>query len=233
MVDDDAGKLGAIVHGSRSSRPAPWQKLDRHLPIVIASHRALDPTRRLRALGFATVLPFAALQALAPAQFKPHMFYDGWLQDLLENRDQYRWLDGELADDRSRQVLDAVLQYRLTADPEMLGPVIDKGAHHNGLYHPTGLFDLGDDEVYVDAGAFDGDSIRWFKERVADRYERILAFEPDPQDLRQAASRISPAKNASRPSMPGCTAKRRYCDFATTQAAVPSLRMRERSASRW
>jgi FkbM family methyltransferase len=109
------------------------------------------------------------------------MFYDGWLTDVWENRDQYRWLSGALGDDRSRQVLDAVLNFRMSADPEFLAPVLDKGRHHQGLYHPTGLFECDEHEVYVDAGAFDGDSLTWFKERVANQYDRIIAFEPDPK----------------------------------------------------
>jgi FkbM family methyltransferase len=181
LVDDDPTKLGATVAGVTVEPSSCLEDLDRAIPIVIASHRVLGATQRLRALGFSTVLPFAALQILAPEVFKPHMFYDGWLQDLLDNREHYTWLDAELADDRSRQVLDAVVQYRLTVDPIFLAPIIDEGRYHQGLYHPAGLFECSDDEVYVDAGAYDGDSIRWFKDRVADRYERILAFEPDPK----------------------------------------------------
>jgi FkbM family methyltransferase len=181
LVDDDPGKLGITMFGAKVEPTSRLAGLDRATPIVIASHRVLGATQRFRALGFSTVLPFAALQILSPDVFKPHMFYDGWLQDLRDNKEQYKWLDAELSDDRSRHVLDAVIGYRLTADPVALAPVIEQGRHYQGLYHPNGLFELGDDEVYIDAGAFDGDSIRWFKERVADRYDRILAFEPDPQ----------------------------------------------------
>lgn len=181
VVDDDPAKVGTDVHGALVAPSAQLDVLNRTIPVVIASHRVLNVTQRLRARGFTTVLPFAALQVLAPERFTPHMFYDGWLQDLLDNKDQYRWLRAELADDRSRQVLDAVIDYRLTADPECLASVIDSGRYHQGLYHPAGLFDCTDDEVYVDAGAFDGDSLKWFKERVGDRFDRIIAFEPDPQ----------------------------------------------------
>jgi FkbM family methyltransferase len=100
---------------------------------------------------------------------------------LFGNRDQYRWLGSELADARSRQVLDSVIQFRLTAEPLVLVPVLEEGRYYRGLYHPTSLFELASNEVYVDAGAYDGDSVRRFIERVEDRYERILAFEPDPQ----------------------------------------------------
>jgi FkbM family methyltransferase len=181
LADDDPGKLGSIMAGSKIEPTSRLTDLDRAIPIIIASHRVLGASQRLRALGFSTVLPFAALQTLAPEVFTPHMFYDGWLQDLLDNKEAYASLNKELADDRSREVLDAVIEYRLTADPLVLEPVIEQGRYHQGLYHPAGLFDLGDNEVYVDAGAYDGDSIRWFKDRVGNRYERILAFEPDPK----------------------------------------------------
>ncbi len=181
VVDDDPKRLGLAVGATRVEPTSRLAALDRAIPVIVATHRALEPVQKARALGFATVAPFAALQVLAPDIFKPHMFYEGWLEDLYENRDQYRRLEAELADARSRQVLDAVIQFRLTADPLVLVPVLEEGGYYRGLYHPTGLFELGPEEVYVDAGAYDGDSVRRFIERADDRYARILAFEPDPQ----------------------------------------------------
>jgi FkbM family methyltransferase len=181
LTDDDPGKLGMVLAGAKVEPGARLAELDLATPIVIASHRVLAVTQRLQALGFSMVLPFAALQMLAPEVFPPHMFYDGWLEDLFDNKEHYGRLNIELGDDRSRQVLDAVIGYRLTADPVALAPVMEQGRFHQGLYHPADLFELGDNEVYVDAGAYDGDSIRWFKERVAGHYQRIVAFEPDPK----------------------------------------------------
>jgi FkbM family methyltransferase len=150
--------------------------LDRATPIVIASHRVLSAAERLSRLGFKAVAPFAVLQALAPERFPPHMFYEGLLEDTWEHRDHYRWLAGELADDESREVLEAVLTFRQTLNPRVLAPVVKPE-----LYQLTGLLTLGDDEVYIDGGAFDGDSIRLFSSRVGGRYRRIYAFEPDPK----------------------------------------------------
>jgi FkbM family methyltransferase len=185
LVDDDPEKVGVSIADIPVEPSSGLQRLDRATPIVIASHRVLEPVQRLRAVGFSTVVPFAALQLTAPDLFTPHMFYDGWLEDLFDNRDQYEWLRSELADERSRQVLDAVIQFRLTADPVTLVPVVEEGPYYRGLYHPNGLFELGEEEIYVDAGAYDGDSIRRFIERVAGRYERILAFEPDPKTFQR------------------------------------------------
>jgi len=130
---------------------------------------------RLSRLGFAAVAPFAVLQALDPERFAPHMFYEGLLEDIWENREQYRWLARELSDNKSRDVLDAVLTFRQTLDPHVLAPVVEPG-----LYQSDGLLGYADDEVYIDGGAFDGDTIRLFSSRVGARYTRIYAFEPDP-----------------------------------------------------
>lgn len=180
LADDHPSKIGQTVAGHTVEPLAALARLDRTTPIVIASHRLLDATERLRALGFQTVLPFAALQVLAPDRFPPHMFYEGLLDDLWNNRDRYARLAGRLADARSRDVLNAVLAFRQTLDPDMLRPVLDD----DDLYAPKGLFEFSDREVYVDGGSYDGDTIRSFVRRVGNRFEHIYAFEPDPATYR-------------------------------------------------
>ena len=126
-------------------RVAPIQTLadlPNTTPIVIASHRVLGATRNC-ASGFKTVVPFAMLQVLARDAFPPHMFYDGLLDDLSEHCAEIETLNDRLADDRSRQVLAAVIAFRQTLDPAVLQPVVTD----HDLYAPEGLFDFGPDEV--------------------------------------------------------------------------------------
>ncbi len=176
IVDDDLRKRGSIGAGLTIEPVQALAQLPKSTPIVIASHRVLDVTRRLRGLGFETVVPFAMLQVLAPQIFPPHMFYDELLDDLWTHRSEYRALHGRLADDRSRQVLDAVIGFRRTLDPAVLQPLVTG----HDLYAPHGLFEFTDDEVYVDGGSYDGDTIRTFIERVRGRFDDVYAFEPDP-----------------------------------------------------
>jgi FkbM family methyltransferase len=176
LADDNPSKIGTPVEGHKVERVGELNRLDRATPIVIASHRLLGATERLRAQGFKTVLPFAALQALAPERFPAHMFYDGLLEDIWSNREHYAQLADRLADRRSRDVLDAVLNFRLTLDPAALKPVLDA----DDLYVPKNLIDFSEHEVYVDGGSYDGDTIRTFMAKVGSRFDRIYAFEPDP-----------------------------------------------------
>jgi FkbM family methyltransferase len=193
IADDDPAKVGTSVLDHRVVPTSALAGLDRATPMVIASHRVLGAVERLLSLGFSAVAPFALLQALSPDMFPPHMFYDGLLEDALEHRGHYRWLEPELADDWSRKVLDAVLGFRLTLDPRLLRPVLEPD-----LYNPAGLIRYRDHEVYVDGGSFDGDTVRLFMARTRGRFERIYAFEPDPktfETLRRnfaADSRVEP-----------------------------------------
>ena len=104
------------------------------------------------------------------------MFYDGLLDDLSANHDRYGHLSNILADQRSRDVLDAVLAFRQTLDPLKLAGIVN----NDDLYAPEGLIEFSDREVYVDGGSYDGDTIRTFIDRVGGRFNEIYAFEPDP-----------------------------------------------------
>jgi FkbM family methyltransferase len=176
IVDDDPAKSGTIVGGRRVAPVESLTELSKSTAVIIASHRVLRVTRRLRELGFKTVVPFAMLQVLAPNIFSPHMFYGNLLEDLCKHRSEYKTLHDRLADDRSRQVLEAVIEFRRFLDPTALQSVVSE----HDLYAPDGLFEFADNEVYVDGGSFDGDTIRSFIERVHGRFDAIYGFEPDP-----------------------------------------------------
>jgi FkbM family methyltransferase len=175
LTDDHPQLIGKEIDGQRIAPVASLEVIDRDVPVVIASHRILDVTERIRKMGFVTVLPFAALQILAPGLFPAHMFYDGLLEDLWNNRDRYFKFDCELGDQRSHDVLNAVLGFRQTLDPATLRPVLDS----DDLYMPKGLIKFSTNEVYVEGGAYDGDTILSFIDKVNGQFDRVYAFEPD------------------------------------------------------
>lgn len=175
IADDAPDKQGQTVAGCQVTAVDALALISRDVPVVVASHRSLLPIRRLRGMGFTTVAPLLLLQTLDPGRFPPHMFHDGLLEDLVDNLARYHELGTMLADDDSRAVLAAVIGYRMDCDPEILDPIVEWK-----LYGSASLLRYGTDEVYVDGGAFDGDTIRAFIERVGGHYSRIIAFEPDP-----------------------------------------------------
>jgi FkbM family methyltransferase len=82
-----------------------------------------------------------------------------------------------LTDPESRKVLDALMIYRLTWDEAALEPV---RRPIEGVYFDNDLCAPNEREIFVDGGAFDGDTVRQFIARTGGQYRHIHAFELDP-----------------------------------------------------
>lgn len=174
FCDDHPERQGKKVAGCLVEPTSCLDSIDKSIPIVIASHRVIEVMKRLRNKGHKAVAPFALLQTLAPEHFAPHMFYEDWVESLFLNRDKIEKLVSLLEDEKSLAVLDAIIGYRLTLDPEVMRDIIDWE-----LYGSKDLLALSDSEIYIDGGSFDGDTIRGFIERVDNKFKRIIGFEPD------------------------------------------------------
>ena len=161
------------------------KRLNKSTPVIIASHRTLDIKIRLKNMGFSKVAPLMLLQCLYPEKFSPHDFHKELQEDIFENIDEYHNLYISLSDQKSRDTLLTILIYRLLFDPLVLTLM-----SRDDLYAPTDIFSLSDAEVYIDGGAFDGDSIRMFLERTKNKFERVIGFEPDPTTFESLSLKI-------------------------------------------
>lgn len=80
-----------------------------------------------------------------------------------------------LTDYKSKLIYRTMAESRFTKDIASLSCTADKEQ-----YFPVEeLWNMGNDEVFVDAGAFDGDTIEQFLKFTHGAYRRIYAFEPD------------------------------------------------------
>lgn len=67
--------------------------------------------------------------------------------------------------------------------------------HHNIQYFDDSVIELNDNEIYVDAGAYDGDSIRNFIERSANSYQHIYAIEMDRDNYKLLTAKLGTYKD--------------------------------------
>lgn len=174
ICDDNPTRCGKKIGENFVQSTQALQKLSKDTSIVIATHRVLKPYLKLLGMGFKNCVPLALLQVTEPKIFTPHMFYDGWLEDLFTNRTRYSEIAQMFSDKKSTEILRALLKFRLTLDPQVLTPIIEWD-----LYGPSALLHYTQDEVYVDGGTFDGDTIRLFIERMEGKFNKIYGFEPD------------------------------------------------------
>ena len=105
--------------------------------------------------------------------------------ELLGNTFDRAWLEarkaqfgaayGMMADDLSRTTFEAFLNSKLGGAAEALADVSRKEQ-----YFPKGIIELSDREVFVDGGAYTGDTLLTFMRLAGGRCARCCAFEPDP-----------------------------------------------------
>lgn len=106
---------------------------------------------------------------------------DGRLFDMdyaREHEEELARVWERLADESSRRAFLGVLNAKLSGKPRWLREVTTKREEAlRALLCPTG------EEVYVDLGAYRGDTVEEYLSHTGGRYGRILALEPDPKNF--------------------------------------------------
>ena len=97
------------------------------------------------------------------------------LEDILNRKNELSKVFEMLHDDLSRETLMAYLKTRISWDLSYLQPVFREVLYFNKL--TAKYFQKGG--MYVDCGAYDGDTIQKFINWSREKYSRIFAIEPD------------------------------------------------------
>ena len=91
------------------------------------------------------------------------------------HKDRFRLVHELLSDELSRKTYAAFLNSKLDGEAGLLYEVWRKDQ-----YFPEGIIGLSDREVFVDGGAYTGDTLLTFMRKANNKYGRYDAFEPEP-----------------------------------------------------
>jgi len=149
-----------------------------------ARDRQASRRQQLLALGCQKVVPFGYLFWKYPDDFLPHVSLDA-PHRILQHADELRAVFKLWADSSSQKEYLAQLKFRLRMDFDGLPSPVD-----HKQYFPDDLYTILPGEVFVDCGAFDGDTIRDLLQRQENIGE-ILAFEPDPINFGKLKNYVS------------------------------------------
>ena len=188
---------------------------------VITVYTNAPVKRQLRDMG-AEALTFAELAWCYPDSLLPWSGLDLpdkiWADAKTVKQTYHLW-----ADEFSRREFVGQIGWRSTLESSALPP-------HSPVeetYFPPDLFDFQPDEVMVDCGAFDGDSIRAFLQRVGNSFKAAVGLEPDPltrirfEKWRDSLSREQAEKIYLLPYATGD--KRDILSFESTGTAASAL----------
>ena len=102
-----------------------------------------------------------------------------------ENQAKIKQVLDLLADKRSKKILLTNIKRRMAGFWFMNGTPQDQ-------YFPADIIHLSPDEVFVDCGAYEGDTIAVFRKLTQDRYKKIIALEPTPAFVDKIVAQQNP-----------------------------------------
>lgn len=134
---------------------------------------------QLRSLGVTNIFPAAALMQLFPDDLLPHYHFQT-PEYFLRHSNEIKQVYENLADNESKRQYLAHVDCRINLNFKGL-PEADVA----NQYFPSDIVSLTDSEVFLDAGAYDGDTLRDFAKRTNNKFTKYLALEPDPVNYKK------------------------------------------------
>ena len=140
--------------------------------------------------GIQHVIDYISFQSCTDLPCKPVQFLCAARSDIEDEFEAYQAIYAKLKDKESRDVLAKILNFRLNSDVSYMR---DFKLNLTGQYFEPFL-NLSANDVFVDGGAFDGETSRIFADNCPS-YKAIYAFEPSAVMAGQAEDNLAEMRN--------------------------------------
>lgn len=175
LSDNDKNKIGKKLSGLRIlSKEDLLKKFGKNVQIVIASVHYGEITRELKKMGFNYVFSPMFFFTLDHKHFNLLTWRNN-IDLIFKNKKKIRSVFALLNDERSRKIYIEIIKFRLTFDQLIFNKIKDNLVE----YFDKKIIKLSPNEVFLDGGAYDGDTIKIFIRKSKNIFKNIYAFEPD------------------------------------------------------
>lgn len=151
----------------------------------VLNARPVSAHKKLECVGFSNILAISDLYRHFPEKIRLPNFSASTNNDIIKHGREWSYIYHSLADEESREVLNDILKFRLTLNYRGMS---------NYEFRPEEQyfedFMNYSDEVFVDAGAFDGETTKLFCNRFPD-YRRGYLFEPIADSITKARANLA------------------------------------------
>jgi FkbM family methyltransferase len=140
--------------------------------------------QHLKKAGFKNIVPYCSLVLVSNNGLSMPEFVKSFKKEIELYPESWQKIYDSLADDTSQKSFLDIIRYRYTADPQYMSDYsvrIDQQYFEEFMNYKQ--------EVFVDAGGFDGDTSKEFCERYGD-YKKIIFFEPATKNMALARQRL-------------------------------------------
>lgn len=157
--------------------------------IIASTTHEYEINCQLTLAGFTKVVGYPVLAIFDPIHFSSELVYKNMQVDIVENSEHYLSLYENLTDQESRRTLDGIINYRLTLNPYFLKEISQENKQPE--YFDTDVVKISKEEVFIDGGGYDGDTVLKFLQVTNNKYKKIYFFEPDKELFKKAKDKLS------------------------------------------
>lgn len=185
VIDNNATKWGAMFHDVRVVPPAQAIRLYPDAVYVAAIFTHTPLRQQLLNLGASRVISYAMLFHRYPDFFLPYFAIDNPCA-IADQADAVQRAADIWADEQSALLYRAIIEWFVTLDSDAVPRPLPASA----TYFPD-VLEARRDEVFVDCGAFDGDTALMYAAWCGGQYKAIVAIEPDPGTFARLSARVA------------------------------------------
>lgn len=188
FIDNNKKIQGSKIDGVKVISFREAQSKYRLHPVLIASLLyETEIYNLLRKANFKNVYPLVYLNLINPDIFVSPEYHDTF-NSLFVNKNQKDILTlfSLLSDKKSEKVFYDLFLFRLTTEKIY----IHKAESSKKLFFEKDVMPLSNNEVFVDCGAYNGDSVESFIKSVSGKFNKIYSFEPDKENFKNLNEKI-------------------------------------------
>lgn len=187
FIDDTPSKIGTVILEIPVVSSVEFLNKHSDMSVIVS---IINPqmnfnlfAKKLNKEGFQNIYSFLELFYSFPDQFLPFMHFDT-NENIKQNQTELTKVYNLLSDEASKEIFNSSLSFRLGLDFDSLiqGDFLE--------YYPTNIIDIPANSIFIDCGAYDGDTIDNFLDKVKE-FSAIYAFEPDLNNYQQLIYNVS------------------------------------------
>ena len=209
FCDNNSNLWGGEINGVKIISPDELlNNYHKNMNIIITIESFTEIQKQLEIMGFINVFSYLFLTIIDSGKYEvPHS--SNMIKSFFKNRGKIEKLYNNLEDQRSKEVLFTILSCRLNLDYSQLAGICEKNQ-----YFDEGIIKIKTGEIFIDGGAYIGDTIESFIGQHNGMISKIYAFEPDVNNYRKLCMELKNKYNIKiitiRKGLFSCTKKVNY-----------------------
>lgn len=221
--DSNSSMWGKQIGQCKIFSPEQLAEKYSNFPIIVSStDYRKEITESLKKIGFKMIFHISFLNFINPDIFPVFPEYHQKFYSLFDSVNQLEIirLNNLWEDEESQEIFLKVLQFRLGFDDTIL----NENKFSNNQYFESKIISFSKEEVFIDCGAYQGDTIEQFNLITSAKFKKIYAFEPDRvnfEKLYKKCKEISAKKIECQPS--GVYSYTGKVDFMETGDAIARI----------